>query len=219
MCRSLGYTYIHAFVMIDTFLSRGAGLKSEGGFTLIELLVTMSLTAVVFGAIGTTLDVSQRTQARDDERVVSMEEARGGLTRMSREIRQASEIKTHEGGAIEFLARISGKEWKIKYNCAVEETGIAYKGYDECVRYAVEKSSGTLPTTGPAFVRNVLNPTKVFSYFKGATKVEEPKEMNVVTLTLELPLQGSLKQVDNSGYKGRMTLENAAFIRNCESGC
>jgi hypothetical protein len=152
-------------------------------------------------------------QARDTEWALTMQEGRAGLARMAREIRQASEVKTHEGGTIEFLATIGGKEWKIKYECGVEQPGTTT--YHECVRKAVEKSTGTLPSTGAPIVLDVLNPTEVFKYFKGATSTEAPTEMNVVTLKVELPAKGTLKQAGSSGYSHNVVLENAAFIRNC----
>jgi prepilin-type N-terminal cleavage/methylation domain-containing protein len=195
-------------------------LSGEGGFTLIELLVAAALATVVFGGILGVLETSQQVQARDTEWALTMQEGRAGLARMAREIRQASEVKTHEGGTIEFLATIGGKEWKIQYECGVSQPGTEYH---ECVRKAVEKSTGALPSTGAPIVRDVLNPTEVFKYFKGATSTATPTEMNVVTLRIELPAKGTLKQAGSSGYTHNVVLENAAFIRNCNiaggTGC
>jgi prepilin-type N-terminal cleavage/methylation domain-containing protein len=191
---------------------RHALLRRDDGFTLIELLVASALALVVFGGILGVLETSQQVQARDTEWALTMQEGRAGLARMAREIRQASEVKTHEGGTIEFLATIGGKEWKIKYECGVEQPGTTYH---ECVRKAVEGKAGTLPSTGAPVVRDVLNPTEVFKYFKGATSTATPTEMNVVTLKVELPAKGTLKQAGSSGYSHNVVLENAAFIRNC----
>ena len=199
--------------MIDTFFSRLPHPTSEGGFTLIELLISTLLGLVVFGAILGTLETSQQVQARDTEWALTLQEGRSGLARMAREIRQASEIKTHEGGTIEFLATVGGKEWKIKYECSVEQSGTEYH---ECVRKAVEKSTGTLPSSGTPVVRGILKTqTTVFEYFKGSTSTTEPKEMNVVTLKVELPRKGTLKQAGSGGYTHSVVLENAAFMRNC----
>ena len=199
--------------MIDTFAKRLPGSSSEGGFTLIELLISTLLGLVVFGAILGTLETSQQVQARDTEWALTLQEGRSGLARMAREIRQASEIKTHEAGAIEFLATIGGKEWKIKYECGVEQSGTEYH---ECVRKAVEKSTGTLPGSGTPLVRGILKTqTTVFEYFNGSTSTTEPTKMNVVTLKVELPRKGTLKQAGSSGYTHSVVLENAAFMRNC----
>jgi type II secretory pathway pseudopilin PulG len=195
-------------------LSRLPQPRSDGGYTLIELLVSTLVGLVVFGAILGTLETSQRVEARDTEWALTVQEGRTGLARMAREIRQASEIKTHETGTIEFLETVGATEWKIRFECGVQQPGTTYTYY-ECVRKAVIGSAGTLPSTGVPIVRDVLNPSGVFKYFKGATSTATPTEMNVVTLAVELPAKGTLKQAGSSGYTHRVVLENAAFIRNC----
>jgi prepilin-type N-terminal cleavage/methylation domain-containing protein len=201
--------------MIDTFFSRLPRPASQDGFTLIELLVASVLALIVFGAILGTLESSQRVQARDTEWALTMQEGRAGLARMAREIRQASEITTtHTGGQIEFLATIGGVVWKIKYECEVKQSGT--EKYYACVRKAVEGKAGTLPATGTPIVRDVLNDTEVFKYFKGSTSTAEPKEMNVVTLKVKLPSGGTLKQAGlSSSTTHEVVLENAAYMRNC----
>lgn len=184
--------------------------------TLIELLVATSIALVVFGAILAALETSQRAEARDTEWALTMQEGRVGLSRMAREIRQASKIEKAELGTIEFLATLGSTEWKIKYECGVAQPGTTE--YHECVRKAVEKSTGTLPSTGTPVVLDVLNPTGVFKYFKGATSTAITTEMTVVTLRVELPAKGTLKQVGSSGYVHAVVLENAAFMRNLYTG-
>jgi hypothetical protein len=190
--------------------------QSESGTTLIELLVATLLALVVFGAILGTLETSQRVEARDTEWALTMQEGRVGLSRMAREIRQASKIEKAEEGTIEFLATLGSTEWKIKYECGVEQPGGT--GYHECVRKAVEKSTGTLPSTGTPVVLDVLNPTKVFKYFKGATSTAIMTEMTVVTLKVELPSNGTLKGAGSGVYSHPVVLENGAFMRNLYTG-
>jgi type II secretory pathway pseudopilin PulG len=183
--------------------------------TLIELLVATSIALLVFGAILGTLETSQRVEARDTEWALTMQEGRTGLARMAREIRQASKIEKAEAGTIEFLATLGSTEWKIKYECGVAQPGTVYH---QCVRKAVEKSTGTLPSTGTPVVLDVLNAAEVFKYFKGATSTAITTEMTVVTLRVELPAKGTLKQAGSSGYLHAVVLENAAFMRNLYTG-
>jgi prepilin-type N-terminal cleavage/methylation domain-containing protein len=191
----------------------GARRGREDGFTLIELIVVMALSTLVLGAMLTVLYTSQQVQAADAEWAQVMQEGRAGLSRMTREIRQASQITTHEAGAIEFLATIGATEWKIKYECGVSQSGTTYH---ECVRKAVEGKAGALPSTGTPIARDVLNPTEVFKYFKGATETAEPEKMNVVTLRIALPAAGTLKQTNYKAYQNKtVVLENAAYMRNC----
>lgn len=190
--------------------------KSEKGLTLIELLVAALLALVVFGAILGTLESSQQVQARDTEWALTMQEGRAGLARMAREIRQASKVEKAEAGTIEFLATIGSAVWKIRYECGVEQAGTEYH---QCVRKAVEGSAGTLPSTGAPIVRDVLDPTEVFKYFKGATTITTTTtEMTVVTLKVELPAKGTLTQAGSSAYRQHVVLENAAFMRNLYTG-
>jgi prepilin-type N-terminal cleavage/methylation domain-containing protein len=196
--------------MIDTFFSRLPRPSSEGGFTLIELLVASALAVVVFGAVLAMLESSQQVQARDTEWALTLQEDRAGLARMVRDIRQASKVEEAKPGAVLFLATIGGKSWKIKYECNVSQSGTEYT---QCVRLAAEEGKA-LPGTGPTIVKDVVNGTEVFSYFKGTeTNTAAP---NVVTLKVELPAKGTLKQAGSSGYGHKVVLEDAAFMRNLE---
>jgi Tfp pilus assembly protein PilW len=190
--------------------------RSEEGLTLIEVLIAALLSLVLFGAILGTLESGQQVEARDTEWALTLQEGRIGLARMAREIRQASKVEKAEGGTIEFLATIASKVWKIRYECGVEQPNTT--NYHECVRKAVEGSSGTLPSTGTPVVRDVLNPTGVFAYFKGATSTANTAEMTVVTLKVELPAKGTLVQAGSRAYSQSVVLENAAFMRNLYTG-
>jgi Tfp pilus assembly protein PilW len=197
-------------VMIATFFKRLPGPGSDGGYTLIELLIASAMAVVVLGTTVVLLGASQRVQARDTERALVMQEGRAGLGRMAREIRQASTIEESEAKAnsIVFNATLGAKNWQIKYDCNVAQTGTTYT---ECVRYAAEQGK-VLPTTGTPIATDVVNGTAVFTYFKGTTSTTTKPD--VVTLKLELPAAGTLKQIDKSGYRSVVVLENAAFMRN-----
>jgi len=182
-------------------------LSGERGFTLVELIVAMALAAVVFGAILSMLESSQRVEARDTEWALTMQEGRSGLSRMSREIRQASKVEKAEAGTIDFLATVGSTEYHVRYECGVVESAPRYK----CVRFA-SKVAESLPATGTRVVGGVLNGTTVFKYFKkGFANTTEP---NYVTLTLELPASGTLKQVGSSAYRQHVVLTDTAYMRN-----
>jgi type II secretory pathway component PulJ len=198
-------------------LTNHPAVGSQDGFTLIELLISTLLSLVVFGGILAVLETSQSVQARDTEWALTLQEGRAGLARTAREIRQASKVERAEAGTIEFLATIGGKEWKIRYECGVIQSGTEYH---ECVRKAVEGKANPLPSTGAPVVRDVLNPTKVFCYSHGAAACTESPtateraETTVATLRIELPAKGTLKQAGNGGYTHTVVLEDDAFMRN-----
>jgi type II secretory pathway pseudopilin PulG len=181
-------------------------LREEAGFTLIELLVAAVAAVMVITASLALLASGQRVQARDSEWALALQEDRAGLSRMARDIRQATKVDSAEAkaGSIGFSATIGGKALKIKYECGVSQPGTTYT---ECVRLATEEPKA-LPGTGPVIVRDLVNGSEVFSYSPSAT---EPK---MVSAKIELPAKGTLKQAGSSGYTHRVVLEDAAFMRN-----
>jgi type II secretory pathway component PulJ len=200
----------HAHLMITNHPSRLPEFASDAGYTLIELLIASAMAVIVLGATVVLLGTSQRVQARDTEWALVMQEGRAGLGLMAREIRQASTVEEAEakGDSIVFLATVGATAMKIKYDCNVAQPGTTYT---QCVRYQAEQGK-SLPSTGLPVARDVTNGTKVFEYFNGTTATTVKPD--VVTLTLELPSAGTLKQINKGGRKSVVVLENAAFMRN-----
>lgn len=186
--------------------SLSRGLLRSDGFTLIELLIACTVAMVVFGATLTLLQSGGQVQVRDSQWALMLQEGRVGLARMARDIRQASKVEEAKASAIVFLSTIAGKSWKVKYECAIAQTGTEY---DECVRFAAEEGKA-LPSSGQAIARDVLNGSEVFSYSPSATAP------TATTLRIELPAKGTLKQAGGSGYKHKIVLEDAAFMRNLD---
>lgn len=75
--------------------------SEEQGFTLIELLVTMTLTAIVFGATLTVLDVFQSNNRRDQLRNETQDNARSAMDRLSRQLRSVVAPSAGYYGALE----------------------------------------------------------------------------------------------------------------------
>ena len=179
-------------------------ISAHDGFTLVETLVTMVASLVVLGAAVTLLSSGQGIQARDSEWALTMQLDRAGLARMVRDIRQATKVSEAGAGSIKFAATISGQKLEVKYECTTAQTGTTYT---ECVRLSAEEGKA-LPASGLAVATDLLNGSSVFTYSPSAAA---PR---AVTIKIEMPAQGSLKQASSSGYKHRVVLEDAAFIRN-----
>lgn len=184
---------------------RRADLRSDHGFTLVELLVATAMGLVVLGAVLTMLVTSSQVQARDAEWALTMQEGRTGLARMSREIRQATLVETSKSGngKIVFESFIKEKPWQTELSCEVLQSGTY-----QCVRYAAEVVGGkaTLPAKGTVLISDVRK-SSVFSYPTTA----------LVTLKVELPAKGTLKQPGSNFYSNYIVLENDAFMRNLDS--
>jgi hypothetical protein len=180
-------------------------LLADAGFSLVELLVAAVAGVTVITATLALLQSGQQVQARDSEWALALQEDRAGLSRMTRDIRQATKVESAEAkaGSIGFSATISGKALKIKYECGVSQPGTTYT---ECVRLAAEEGKA-LPGTGPVIVRDLVNGGEVFSYSPSAA------EAKMVSEKIELPAAGTLKQ-SGSGYTHKVVLEDAAFMRN-----
>lgn len=195
--------YETMLVTYRTILNRA---RSETGFTLIEVLIASALAIVLLGGVLAALESSQRVQARDTEWALTLQEGRTGLARMAHEIRQASKVEKAETGTIFFLASVAGKNWQVKYECNVAQSGTTYH---ECVRFAAEEGK-SLPATGTPTVRDVVNGTTVFSYSPTSASP------TVVTLKVEIPAKGTLTLAGSGGYSHNVVLEDAAFMRNLD---
>ncbi len=162
------------------------------------------MASIVFTATLVLLVSGQQIEARDSAWGQTLQEGRAGMSRMLRDIRQASKVEEAKAGAIVFLARVSNKNWTIKYECGVGQPGTEYT---ECVRIAAEEGKA-LPSSGSVIVRDVLNGSEVFSYSPSAAAP------TIARVKIEIPAKGTLKQAAGSGYKHRVVLEDAAFMRN-----
>jgi prepilin-type N-terminal cleavage/methylation domain-containing protein len=179
------------------------GAREDHGFTLVEVLVALSVALILFAATLTLLESSTRVQARDTEWALTLEQDRAGLSRMIREIRAATSVEQATASSIVVLEPIGGTSWKIKYECGVSQVGTAY---DECVRLSAEEGK-PLPGKGPRVAGAIINGSEAFSYSPSSTSP------TLVTVKLELPAQGTLKQ-PGGGFRHKVVLEDAAFMRN-----
>src|SRR5436189_48075 len=85
------------------------------------LLVAVAMALVLLGPTLTVLTSSQQIQARDTESALSIQEARAGLARVARDIRQAYSVKAVTSNSIDFEGTFAGIRKEIYYECDVEQ--------------------------------------------------------------------------------------------------
>lgn len=208
------------FCTISDRLARGRRrLSSQGGFTLIELTVASALGLLVTGAAFSALESAQRTQLRDSEWALVLQEGRAGVARMVGEMREAYSIRSDSSFAIDFYAAIGGKDYEIDYNCEEKQSGTAFR---ECLRKSAEVGTA-LPAKGQPIVRYVLNGTSadrpngqedpVFVEYTPSSVAPD-----LVTVKLVLPSSGTLKLAGAKAHEHQIVLENGAYIRNTAVG-
>ncbi len=212
------------FSTISRLIARNATrarwrLGSQAGFTLIELTVASALGLLVTGAAFSALETAQRTQLRDSEWALVVQEGRTGVARMVSEMRDAYSIRNDSSFAIDFYAAIGGKDYEINYNCEEKQSGTEFK---ECLRKSAEVGT-SLPAKGQPIVKYVLNGTSadrpngqedpVFVEYTPSSVAPD-----LITVKLVLPSAGTLKLATAKAHEHQIVLENGAYIRNTAVG-
>ncbi len=169
------------------------------------MLVGMTIALVIGAAALALLDVSTPLANTELERQNDVGEARVGLERMVRELRQADSVNTTSPTLIDInLSRATGSR-RVVYSCGVPS---ATAGLRSCMRYegAID---GAVSSTGTMVVDGLVNGTSaspVFAY--------TPDAVRPVYTTIALILRA--RGVRASGYKHNIALRGGFFIRNVD---
>ncbi len=174
-----------------------------------------ALSTIVVGAAMSALETGQNAQSRDAEWAQVIEEGRGGLARMVREIRQAYSIRWDTPSELDFYATFAGKSYEIDYNCKEKQSGTEF---EQCVRKQAEVGK-SLPSTGAVIIKDVLNNTSADKE-DPIFKEYSPNAIapDLVTVKLVLPASGTLKLAGASTLKHQVILTDNAYIRDMNLG-
>lgn len=92
-----------------------ATVRRQNGFTMIEMLVSMAiLTVIMTGMLSFLFGTSRNWQSTQDT-ANAVDNARIGLNRMTREIRQASRVTAADSASVTFVANFGSGEETITY--------------------------------------------------------------------------------------------------------
>jgi prepilin-type N-terminal cleavage/methylation domain-containing protein len=128
------------------------GRDGEAGFSLIELLMVLLLLTLVMGASLSLLEKTWRQTPRDLEWNYAMQDTRTAMYRMTRELRQATNLSLISGYRVSGDVVLNGQTQHVLWQCDIGIT---------CTR-----SATVAPAAAPAqgaggvvMIRNVQNTT------------------------------------------------------------
>jgi len=192
----------------------------QAGISLIEVMVSMTLMTIVMGAILALLDSSARSAPREKERSDAIREVQVGLHRMTRELRQATNILGTNPRWILFQARLQNTDPATSASQPYRDRQILLSCGDHnpgrCARY--EAAPGDqLPTTGETLISRVSNwnatetGRRVFDYPPAEPGGPAPISPASINIRIEVPSAGERA---GGGYRYPLTFEDGVTVRN-----
>jgi type II secretory pathway component PulJ len=122
-------------------------LREQGGHTLVEVLAAMGLMMVVLGSTLGAFDSFGRTSATNEQLNEAQDEARRGVSRMTRELRSASAYGADAAGA-DPSAVVRAQPWDLIFQSVdplnAPGAGAGNSRQLRRVRYCVNTESGVL---------------------------------------------------------------------------
>jgi prepilin-type N-terminal cleavage/methylation domain-containing protein len=181
--------------------------RDQTGFSLIELLVAAAVLSVVLGAVLSVLEAAAKVAPKDEERAVAIGEARAGLFRMTRELRQGTPptgapLPTSPSNSLDVI--VGGR--RVRYACDLASSVPSLR---RCVRYSSSDLSvppGGIGETVIDRVANGKNGDPVFFPQPGGTTV------NYFEAKLKVPARGELRP--GQGYRYTILLDDGFELRN-----
>jgi Tfp pilus assembly protein PilX len=227
-------------------------LADDAGYSLLELLIATSLSLLVLGAFVALFALSQKDSANVTTRAESVQTAETGLREMDQVVRQAYAIEFPVSGAtgctetagvepcseIDVLARLSGVDYEVRYDCSVVSSTIAAD--HACWRYecsvsastgagstctsAGSSSGGTLLASNLVIddITNSLTANTVFSFcYANTTTVNTSPCANgatrptSATVTIDTPASGTAPAA-SGGDTSSVVLSDAVYMPNLD---
>ncbi len=171
-------------------------LRREAGFTLLEVTITAALLGIVIVAILAVADTGQDLAPKDQQRAHAIRDAQTGLHEMTRELRQARQVRSAGPSSLSVRVLVGGALTDVTYRC--DQPHPTAPTYTRCVRSAGGASR--------MVIDRVLNGGSVFEY----TRSSRSGVITYVRAKLEVPAKGDLKD----GHPHRVVLDDGFYMRN-----
>ena len=172
-------------------------LREQKGFTLIETVLVAATLSVILVAILQISDTTQKLAPKDQERAHVLREAQTGLHRMTRELRQATEVLATGPHLMDVQTPVRGVSTRVTYRC--DQSHPTNSSWRRCVRF--EGSASAL------VVDRLLNGTNPVFTFETDP---DTAQVDYVTAKVEVPAGGDLQD----GHKHRVVLDDGFYMRN-----
>jgi prepilin-type N-terminal cleavage/methylation domain-containing protein len=190
-----------------TALQPPSDRSGEAGYSLIELLTTISILAVILGAVLALADVTQRIAPRDSARAEAIRETQVGLHAMTRQLRQAYELHVNDANNIEVSYLQNGTLRQVRYEC--DQPHPTETAYNQCVRYDVV--GGNAPG-GTVVIDRVMNGPAgsgagVFTY-----ELNPGGNVTYATASVEVPAKSDRRQ----GHEHMVAFYDGFYMRNLD---
>lgn len=174
--------------------------RREDGYTIVEALIVAAILVVVLAATLALLDKTSAMLPGDDERAQVVDEARVGLHRVTRDLRQAYRLVSAPavGGAsdrIEFEVQLQGVDQRVGYDCSLASS--RGEGLRRCLRTAVPLAGG--PARSSVVIDGVAG-----------GPVFERREERFFAVRVEVPAKGERSDARTH----RAVLDDGVLVRN-----
>lgn len=150
----------------------GALRRSEAGYTLIELLVAGMMAMVVLGGAVTVFIGAVRSEPRTSSKVSAIERGRIAVERITRELRQASDIAPGGSSGLEMITYLPQGSCVASSEEGAEPCSVTYACtvVGKCTR-TVAQPDGSSPGAAVQVVDG-LDSNEVFSYSSSGPEAE-----------------------------------------------
>lgn len=187
------------------------------GYTIVEMLVVISVSALVLGFVTASILTFYRTNTSTLEQAVQVDEARRGVDRLVRDLREAAYA---DDGSYPLVALSSTSITfysDIDRDLSVErirywlDGSVLRKGITEATGTPPAYSSGEQVSVISEYVRNSSQAMPVFTYFNASST-----EVAAGTATSTIVSVGAqiVVNVNQDRLPGEFTLRSTATFRN-----
>jgi prepilin-type N-terminal cleavage/methylation domain-containing protein len=97
-------------------------MGAQAGFTLVEQLVSMVILAIIVGATLTALETMMKAAPADQEWNQTVADTQAGIYRMTRELRQGTNVTLVTGYVVSADVVVGGATQHVLYQCDLSST-------------------------------------------------------------------------------------------------